>query len=119
MKKPRPPTVDVSKLPFRSRDEWRWRWMQVSFSKETTLHRMFEVDRLFLAGGEILGVSACCMQGRFMEPGPISRGVLRGGARRCPRCCDAVGVAHGRGAPYNHGENEPGCQGPAKERKEI
>lgn len=62
------------------------------------------------------GWTACGMKGVFEMPGIFSRGGLGGGARRCPKCCDIVGVARGCGAPYNCGEKEPGCMGNAKKR---
>jgi hypothetical protein len=112
MKKPSEPSVDVAKLPFRSRNEWLWRWVWKVDVGSSTLHRLVGPVDINCDAGIATGTAGCGLKGSFEMPG----GGLAQGARRCPQCCDAVGVARGRGAPFNHGENEPGCQGPAKEK---
>lgn len=114
--------MNVSKLPFRHRDTWRWRWLQTSTGNSSILHRLTKRTR-WNRKGEIAGYpeamrfrvcaegwTACGMRGVFEMPGILSRM----GARRCPRCCDVVGVPHGRGAPFNGDIREPGCQGVKK-----
>jgi hypothetical protein len=111
--KPRPPTLDVTKLPFRSRKKWRWRWLQGTKSTASTMHRLVTCTATETWNAvTATGTTGCGLVDTFAMPGIFSRM----GARRCPRCCDAVGVAHGLGAPFNSGDSEPGCQGPAKEK---
>jgi hypothetical protein len=109
---PSKPTVDVNRLPFRHADTWPWRWLYRLYTSSTTLHRLVSRTKWYRGddGGtpQADGKTACGLSGQFVMPGILSRM----GARRCPACCDAVGVPHGRGAPYNSGVREPGCQGP-------
>lgn len=76
-------------------DDWRQRWMQRK--RGTRLHRVAEIvwrDDDQINGH---GITVCGERGFLDMPGILSRM----GAPRCPRCCKALGVPQGDGAPYN------------------
>ena len=100
------------KLPFMEAKDWRWRWMVTSHGDR--LHRIASgtvEDDMYVGVRD--GTTVCGLKGRFHMPGFPSRL----GAERCWRCCKALGVAYGEGAPYNSGAPEPG-QGPSDAAEE-
>jgi hypothetical protein len=109
--------LDPRTLPFRPRKLWHWRWLQVVASRSSVLHRLVTRTAWDREGDSGIvgasGLAACGIAGAFGMPGIFSRM----GAKRCPACCDAVGVPRGSGAPFNGDVREPGCQGPRRERK--
>ena len=94
-------------LPFASRSDWHFRWCVTKTYGR--LHRVVAGDKIddwFV--GVKNGRTACGLTGDFYMPGVCSRM----GRERCWRCCQALGVAYGRGAPFNSNVWEPG-EGPA------
>lgn len=92
------------RLPFTRKAEWRFRWL-VTESWEV-LHRVVAGTKS--EGGPNCGVgaadatTACGLRRPFLAmPGVLSRM----GRPRCKRCCRAVGVPQGNGAPFNQGIN--------------
>lgn len=80
-------------------DNWRSRWLQFNPGGRR-LHRVSEIkwwddgEREMIRGD---GVAVCGQRGFMHMPGIFSRM----GAQRCPRCCKALGIPNGDGAPYN------------------
>jgi hypothetical protein len=75
---------------------WHSRWLQ--FSHGEWLHRVSEIqwddkDEKIVGDGAVV----CGASGRLHMPGFMSRL----GAKRCPRCCKAVKIPKGNGAPFN------------------
>jgi hypothetical protein len=100
--------VNVCSLPFRLRFKWRWRWLRACEGRGRMLHRLVISTGVDEGWVRASGVTGCGIRGDFWMPGIFSRGGLGNrGSRRCPVCCDAVGVARGWGS-----KREPGCQGP-------
>lgn len=84
------------------RDHWRSRWLVLP--RHDALHRVSSIaweDGEMIAG---LGTTVCGRQGRLSMPGILSRL----GCPRCRKCCRALGVPAGRGAPRNVLEGEMG-----------
>jgi hypothetical protein len=80
-------------------DRWRSRWLVVGDG--FNMHRVAIIE--WDDGQEMIagrGVAVCGAQGRMHMPGVLSRM----GARRCPLCCDALGIPRGAGAPGNAAE---------------
>jgi hypothetical protein len=81
---------------FLWRTSWHNRWLQAT--RGFVLHRIAVVvrrERYFYVGVD--GETVCGLKGRFYMPGVCSRT----GAPRCKRCCQALGIPAGNGAPYN------------------
>lgn len=77
-------------------DEWRSRWLQFN-PRGRRLHRVAEIvwwDGEMIRGD---GVAVCGQRGFMAMPGIFSRM----DAQRCPRCCRALGIPNGYGAPAN------------------
>ncbi len=78
-------------------DEWRSRWVQIGGL--ITLHRVRRIANRRawkdLPSGP--GETVCGKKGNVNMPGFLSRM----SAKRCPRCCELVGIPKGIGAPYN------------------
>lgn len=82
-------------LPFSAKN-WRSRWMHCDDGQ--TIHRLARIhwqDEAEKIEGS--GLAVCGRGGRFTMPGIFSRM----GAWRCPRCCKALGIPRGYGAPGN------------------
>ena len=75
------------------------RWMYRSGPRGSTLlHRIARIewgDEAWHGYG--LAVTACGREGEYLIPGIFSRM----GAKRCVRCCRAVGIPAGVGVPFN------------------
>lgn len=79
-----------------ARNNWRSRWLQAD--RGTLLHRIAEIewegcDKISGPGVAVCGTTSHW----FSMPGIFSRI----GAKRCPKCCEALGIPEGHGAPYN------------------
>ena len=79
-----------------SRKHWRSRWLVLpSWNR---LHRVAEISwddgEVMIAGD---GSTVCGRRGRLVMPGFFSRTDLP----RCAKCCDALRIPRGDGAPYN------------------
>lgn len=77
-------------------DHWRSRWLHPPASG--TLHRVASIawdDGMEWIAGE--GATVCGHRGRLLMPGIVSRME----APRCARCCRALGISPGYGAPVN------------------
>jgi hypothetical protein len=81
-------------------DDWRKRWVQ---GKSRVLHRVssmdnddWEADDFIPIGG--MGWTVCGLYDRLGMPGMFSRM----GAPRCEKCCKAISIPFGDGAPYNN-----------------
>ena len=88
----------MKKLPFSTIRSWRSRWVQHGPRGEM-LHRVKRLDNprawsRFPSGD---GETVCGRKGLVTMPGFMSRMF----AKRCPKCCKALGVPNGTGAPYN------------------
>lgn len=100
-------------LPFTDKSQWRWRWMYDNSDEEDREGAMIYIHRIAEcvskidpeAPYNIEAVTACNRKGVFSMPGLLSRM----GAPRCPKCCAALGIPEGDGAPFNKGleEKEP------------
>lgn len=83
------------------RENWRSRWLQRAGHHGTKMHRVAvavwdEPDEMIAADA----VMVCGARRRFVMPGFLSRT----GAARCPKCCKALGIPPGYGAPFNSDE---------------
>lgn len=100
-------------------DNWRSRWLHTDGSDfihrvaEATWGRLpllddpsdvFEPNGLDGEMIEAMGTTLCGLSGRLVMPGIFSRM----GAIRCPECCKKMGIAEGKGNPFNEGILEPG-----------
>lgn len=78
-------------------DDWRSRWVQCG--KSRVLHRVRRIKNprawKDYPCGE--GETVCGLAEKVWMPGFFSRL----GARRCPKCCKALGIPKGVGAPFN------------------
>lgn len=85
-------------LPFSGEAQWRWRWM-LSLRAGARLHRIVEHECTSYDYGACVpwGRTACGLDGVFRMPGMFERM----GAARCLRCCRALGIPAGVGAPFN------------------
>lgn len=99
---------------FWQRDDWRSRWLILEQGE--VLHRVARLDvdptewREEITDGP--GLAVCGQEGAFGIPGIFSRM----GTKRCTRCCRALGIPNGDGAPGNAKDfEEPGCEEPASE----
>ncbi len=75
--------------------QWHERWLVLPSWR--VLHRIAEIE---WKGGERIwgdGIAVCGARGRFAMPGVLSRM----GRPRCVRCCGALRLPRGYGAPYN------------------
>lgn len=79
-----------------STNNWRSRWLVNGQWK--LLHR---IARMRWDDGEEkisgTGMTVCGHEGRYGMPGIFSRMSLK----RCPRCCGALKLPQGKGAPFN------------------
>lgn len=89
----------LSALPFQARIEWRSRWVQMTEGRSTSLHRVAQLDdpAAWTDMPYGTGRTVCGLRGSVGMPGFISRM----SAPRCRKCCKALGVPRGNGAPYN------------------
>lgn len=79
---------------------WRSRWLTVGHGDK--LHRVAEArwKNVEAYDGSLVeadGVAVCGARGEMRMPGILARM----GEYRCARCCDALGIPRGWGAPYN------------------
>ena len=77
-------------------DNWRSRWL--ALPRSSSLHRVASItweraDEMIAGEGE----TVCGLAGRMTMPGMLNRME----AHRCTRCCDALGIPRGFGAPRN------------------
>lgn len=92
----------MNPLPI-SQDRWRSRWLVLP--RWGVLHRVAaitwdEPDEMICGYGQ----TVCGRNGFLRMPGIFSRM----GLKRCPRCCKAMGIPQGDGAPFNEGILERG-----------
>lgn len=83
-------------------DHWHSRWLQF-YPRGTRLHRVAKIEWWNDGNGVMIrgdGVAVCGQRGFMHMPGIFSRM----GAPRCPRCCKALGIPKGDGAPFNQQE---------------
>lgn len=84
-------------------EDWRSRWLYKG-PRPSRIHRISEIE--WGSGsqwgepdekidGE--GVAVCGVRGYWHMPGILSRM----GLKRCERCCKALGIPQGNGAPFN------------------
>ena len=92
--------------------EWReiaeWDWVSLNDDEPTspaTIHAIELLDNAATADDDWfgVGVTACGKAGEMYIPGLF----IRMAARRCPACCDAVGMPHGEQSPKNIDECRP------------
>lgn len=78
------------------RNNWRSRWLVNARWK--VLHRISDIEwndqDQWISGR---GITICGQAGEFRMPGIFSRMELR----RCEKCCKALGIPAGDGAPMN------------------
>lgn len=81
---------------------FEWDWAQKS-GRSVMLHHVasFTFDPEYETSA--LGVASCGIESRFSIPGFISRM----DAKRCPKCCDALGWSRGVGSPKNDDRLRP------------
>jgi hypothetical protein len=79
------------------------RWLVLPSGRR--LHRVAYLARPedLLEGETVGGTVMCGLVGPLQVPGAFSRM----GLPRCARCCRAVGIPQGKGAPFNYGIQEP------------
>lgn len=84
----------VRDRPAEFREICEWDWM-VSEYGEVLHHATVAYDIRYDVGGE--GVTSCGRKGTYWIPGMFTRM----DARRCDRCCRALGYPSGIGSPKN------------------
>jgi hypothetical protein len=94
-------TPEVLKPLRLGKNRWRSRWL-VLLPSWRVLHRVSEatwknVDDYGGSYVEGTGTMVCGASGKLYMPGLLSRM----GLPRCKKCCKALGIPPGDGAPYN------------------
>ncbi len=90
--------IDAHYLPYLHKNDWILRWVYLG-NYGTVLHR---VTTEIKNGQAKILCSANNTEFIVVEPGFFGRT----SAPRCIRCCKALGIPQGIGAPYNHNISE-------------
>lgn len=89
------PTL-TQRQPLQDVQSWHSRWLVLPSWR--VLHRISEIEWSDPDDAiEGVGTAVCGAHGRFCIPGLFSRL----GLRRCSKCCDALDIPRGDGAPFN------------------